>query len=182
MTRWAALLRGVNAGVKLPMADWRAFLAGQGMGDVKTLLASGNAVFTTEEGDAALLESKLSAAMKHTLGIDTGWFLRSHAELQAIVQANPFPDAAAAHPNHLQVHFCHDAVDPKLIATVAEIYDGPERLHAVGRELYVDYPVDIGNSKLPHAMNKVKLAAGATGRNWNTILKLVALTAPTPAG
>ncbi|MGK6318746.1 DUF1697 domain-containing protein [Sphingomonas sp. DT-204] len=43
--RWAVLPEAVNAGRKLAMADLRAFLADQGMSDVKTLLASGNAVF-----------------------------------------------------------------------------------------------------------------------------------------
>lgn len=178
--RWAALLRGINAGVKLPMADFRAFLTEQGMVDVKTLLASGNAVFTATEGDGAKLEAKLAKAMKGALGIDTGWFLRSHADLAGIVAANPFPDAAKAHPNHLQVHFAHEPIDAALIEQVATIYDGPERLHAIARELYVDYPIDIGHSKLPQAMAKVKLAVGATARNWNTVGKLVELTARSP--
>ncbi len=174
--RWAALLRGINAGVKLPMADFRAFLADQGMADVKTLLASGNAVFSADEHDGAELEARFHRAMKDKFGIDTGWFLRSHAELQAIVAANPFPDAAETHPNHLQVHFSREPVDATLIAKVATIYDGPERLKAHGRELYVDYPDDIGHSKLPQAMAKAKLAVGATGRNWNTVMKLVEMT------
>ena len=177
MTGWAALLRGINAGVKLPMADWRAFLADQGMRDVKTLLASGNAVFTADEDDGAALEARLAAAMRAALGVDTGWFLRSHADLAAIVAADPFPDATAAHPNHVQVHFAREEVDPALVDRVAEIYDGPERLRAIGRELYVDYPDDIGHSKLPAAMKKLKLALDSTGRNWNTVIKLVALTA-----
>jgi uncharacterized protein (DUF1697 family) len=59
---------------------------------------------------------------------------------------------------------------------VAAIYDGPERLHAIGRELYVDYPDDIGHSKLPQAMAKVKFPKAATARNWNTLVKLVELT------
>lgn len=182
MTRWAALLRGINAGVKLPMADLRAFLADQGMTDVKTLLASGNAIFTSDESEGAKLERRLTTALKTARGIDTGWFLRSHAELVKIVAADPFPDATKAHPHHVQVHFCRDTVDPALIRKLAEIYDGPERLHAHGRELYVDYPGDIGHSKLPQAMAKVKLATGATGRNWNTVTRLVDLTARSPGG
>lgn len=175
--RWAALLRGINAPYKLPMADLRRFLTDQGFADVKTLLASGNAVFTTDEEDAAKLEAGLANAAKHALGLDTDWFLRSHAELAAIERANPFADAAEAHPNHLQVHFHRAPVDPALIGKVAAIYDGPERLHAVGRELYVDYPVDIGRSKLPQAMAKAGLPKAGTGRNWNTLVKLVAATA-----
>lgn len=45
MPRYALLLRGVNVGgVKVKMADLRALLEGAGYTDVKTLLASGNAL------------------------------------------------------------------------------------------------------------------------------------------
>ncbi|CAN5271613.1 DUF1697 domain-containing protein [soil metagenome] len=175
--RWAALLKGVNVGGnrKLPMADLRHFLADLGYGDVKTLLASGNAVFDAYENDAAVLEAKLERAAKATLGLDTAWLLRSHADLAAIVSANPFADAAAAHPSHLLVHFHRD---PVLKAPLeALVHDGPERLQAHGRELYVDYPVDIGHSKLPQAMARAKFPKLVTARNWNSVLKLVELTA-----
>lgn len=175
--RWAALLKGINAGVKLPMADLRAFLADQGMTDVKTLLASGNAVFTATEADGAKLEAALGKAAKDKLGLTTDWFLRNHAELSAIAHANPFPEEIKAHPNHVQIFFHHDDVDAALIDAVAKIYDGPERLHAIGRELYIDYPDDIGHSKLPQAMAKVKFPKAATARNWNTLVKLIELTA-----
>ncbi len=68
---WAALLRGINAGVKLPMADLRAFLADQGMRNVQTLLASGNAVFACDERDAGRLAATLHRGAKAALGIDT---------------------------------------------------------------------------------------------------------------
>ena len=45
--------------------------------------------------------------------------------------ANPFPDAAKAHPNHLLVHFYREAVDRRADRQRSPtIYDGPERLHA----------------------------------------------------
>ena len=174
--RWAALLKGVNVGGnrKLPMADLRAFLEGLGLTDVKTLLASGNAVFDAGEKDAGKLEARLEKEARAELGLDTGWLLRSHAELAAIVKANPFPDAAKAHPNHLLVHFHRDAFPKALLDGFA--HDGPERLVAHGRELFVDYPEDVGHSKLPQAMNKAKFPKLATARNWNTVLKLVELT------
>ena len=50
MKCWAALLKGVNVGGnrKLPMAELKLFLEGLGFADVKTLLASGNVVFTAK--------------------------------------------------------------------------------------------------------------------------------------
>lgn len=174
--RWAALLKGVNVGGnrKLPMAELRGFLERLGLGDVKTLLASGNAIFDAEERDAAKLEARLEKAARADLGLDTAWLLRSHAELAAIVKANPFPDAAKAHPNHLLVHFHREPFPAALLDGFT--HDGPERLVALGRELFVDYPEDVGHSKLPQAMNKAKFPKLASARNWNTVLKLVELT------
>jgi uncharacterized protein (DUF1697 family) len=59
-----------------------------------------------------------------------------------------------------------------LIELVPDIYTGPERLKAIGRELYLDYADNIGDSKLPQAMAKLKFPKLATTRNWNTVLKL----------
>ena len=111
---------------------------------------------------------------KAYLGLDTGWLLRSHAELAAIVKANPFPDAAEVHPNHLLVHFHREPFPKDLLDGFA--HDGPERLAAQGRELFVDYHDDVGHTKLPQSMNKAKFPKLATARNWNSVLKLVELT------
>lgn len=173
--RWAVLLKGLNIGGKrLPMPELKAFLEGLGFTEVKTLLASGNAVFTAGEKDATKLEAKIEKAAVDTLRLKTDWLVRSHAELAAVVKTNPFPDAATAHPNHLLVHFHRDAFPADRLAALAN--DGPERLTAHGRELYVDYPDDVGHSKLPQAMAKAKFPKVATARNWNTVVKLVEMT------
>ena len=62
--RWAALPRAINAGKPLAMADLRAFLAAEGMTEVKTLLASGNAIFCCDMEDSAALEARLHAASR----------------------------------------------------------------------------------------------------------------------
>ncbi|MDQ2891894.1 MAG: DUF1697 domain-containing protein [Pseudomonadota bacterium] len=177
--RYAALLRGVNVGGnrKLPMADLRGFVEGLGYGAVQTLLASGNVVFETDERDAAAIESTLTTAAQKTLGLDTHWFVRSHAHLAAIIKANPFPDAAETRPSHVLVLFHAENFPTGKIDTLREAYDGPERLAAVGRELFVDFPDGIGRSTLHPAMAKCTFPKVATGRNWNTVTKLVTLTA-----
>ena len=52
---------------------------------------------------------------------------------------------------------------------------GPERLHADGRHLYMVFPDGMGNSKAARLIDK-KLAALGTARNWNTVMKLSALS------
>ena len=52
---------------------------------------------------------------------------------------------------------------------------GPERIRADGKHLYVVYPAGIGRSKLTNSLIEKKLGTRSTGRNWNTVLKLSAL-------
>jgi uncharacterized protein (DUF1697 family) len=174
--RWAGLLKGVNVGGrKLPMAELQALVEGLGFEDVRTLLASGNVVFSTRD-NAPEIEKKLEAALE-AHGLKTDVLVRDHEALAAILAANPFPDAAKDHPNHLLVHFHRDPVPGEPMARLAELHAGPERLQAVGRELYVDYPEDVGHSKLPQGMARAKFPKLATARNWNTVNKLAAMLA-----
>ena len=134
--RWAALLKGINiGGKKIPMVELKALVEGLGHRDVKTLLASGNVVFTAKETDGAALEKALEAALADW-GLKTDVVVRNLKELEAVVAANPFPDAARDHPNHLMVAFHRDPVPDGLIEKIPDIYDGPERLKAIGRELF----------------------------------------------
>ncbi|MEO9130128.1 MAG: DUF1697 domain-containing protein [Sphingomonas sp.] len=170
--RWAALLKGINiGGKKIPMTELRALVEGLGCRDVKTLLASGNVAFSCDEEDGAALEKTLEATLAD-YGLKTDVVVRSGAELSAVMDANPFPDAARDHPNHLLVAFHRDPVPDGLIDKIPDIYDGPERLTAIGRELYIDFPDDVGHSKLPQAMARLKFPKLATMRNWNTVGKL----------
>jgi len=170
--RWAALLKGINiGGKKIPMTELKALVEGMGCHDVKTLLASGNVVFSCDEEDGAALEKRLEAVLADH-GLKTDVVVRNGGELSAIIDANPFPGPARDHPNHLLVVFQRDPFPDGLIEKIPDIYDGPERLEAVGRELYIDFPDDVGHSKLPQAMAKLKFPKIATMRNWNTVGKL----------
>ncbi len=101
--------------------------------------------------------------------------VRSAADLQAILAANPFPEAALARPSHVVVLFHRDSVPADPLDALPELYQGRETLIARGRELYVDYVDGIGESKLPQTMAKLKFPRLATARNWNTVIKLAAL-------
>ena len=156
------------------MADLRAWLERIGCRDVTTLLASGNAVVTTSRTDGAALEGWLESEAK-AIGLVTDFLVRDADGLRAVIAANPFPDAARAHPNHLVVTFHRAPVPGALVEAVAAEYAGPERLAVVGRELFVDYPDGIGDSKLAPALGRAKFPKLATARNWNTVTKLAAL-------
>ena len=52
---------------------------------------------------------------------------------------------------------------------------GREIVKAKGHQAYIVYPDGQGRSRLTTLMIEKKLGTRATGRNWNTVLKLQAL-------
>jgi uncharacterized protein (DUF1697 family) len=175
MKRWAAMLRGINLGKRqLKSAELKAVVEGLGFTDVKTILASGNVVFSAEKTDAAMLEHELHEALEKDTGLKSDVFVRDRAEIDAAMQANPFPEVARDRPSQLVVMFHRDPVEQAPLDALAEIYDGPERLACVGRELFIDFPNGQGESKLIAAMPKAKFSKRNTGRNWNTVAKILA--------
>src|SRR3989442_1610764 len=109
MTRYAFLLRGVNVGTKnsLPMAELPSMLTRIGCSDVQTYLQSGNAVFGTTLGTAELTKA-IEKALKRYMGRPIATTLRTHTQLKAIIDANPFAKVAT-NPAYLCVTFLSDA-------------------------------------------------------------------------
>ncbi|MGH3337802.1 MAG: DUF1697 domain-containing protein, partial [Propionibacteriaceae bacterium] len=72
MKTYIALFRGINVGGSniLPMKELVTVLEKIGARNVKTYIQSGNAVFRSEETNASLLSSKISAAIKKSHGFE----------------------------------------------------------------------------------------------------------------
>ncbi|MBX3565441.1 MAG: DUF1697 domain-containing protein [Sphingomonas sp.] len=172
--KWAAMLRGINLGKRqLKSVELKAVVEGMGFTEVKTILASGNVVFEAGDARSEALERDLHAALEKATGLKSEVFVRNHAELEKVVKANPFPDEARARPSFLVVSFHRAAPDQAAIDKLLDSYEGPERMKVVGRELFTDFPDGQGRSQLIPAMQKAKLSQGNTGRNWNTVMKLL---------
>src|SRR5215468_9837633 len=89
MKRYVALLRGVGPLVaKMPELK-RAFEKA-GFTEVRTVLGSGNVVFSAREASDAALERKAEAAMQAHLGRTFLTIIRSVDELQELLAADPF--------------------------------------------------------------------------------------------
>ena len=176
MAHHIALLRAINVGGtgSVAMTDLRNLAQGLGLAEPRTLLQSGNLVFCTDGPVGATLERRLEAAAAERLGLTIGFFVRSAAEWAEIIARNPFPDEAARDPGHLLVQFLKAAPAASAVAALQAAIKGPERVLAEGAQAYIVYPDGIGRSRLTGPMIEAKLGP-ATGRNWNTILKLAAL-------
>jgi len=160
------LLRAINVGGtgRLPMADLRSLCEETGFSDVRTYIQSGNLVFSSRLGQVRA-KAKLEKALAIRLSKPCKVLIRTPEELEEIVSANPFPEAA---PDQLIVFFLDDSPPEDTLEDVK--ITGKERLALHGREIFIHFPGGIGRSKLA-----VPFASEGTGRNLNTIGKLIAL-------
>ena len=89
MPRYAAFLRGVSP-VNAKMPDLKRCFEAAGFTDVKTLLSSGNVVFSAGASSDAALERKAEIAMKKQLGREFLTIVRSLDALRAILASDPY--------------------------------------------------------------------------------------------
>jgi len=172
MTRYALLLRGVNVGTKnsLPMAELRAMLEKIGCTDVKTYVQSGNAVFATKL-EAAALTKAIEAALERYMGRPIATTLRTHKQMKAVIDANPFAQVAT-NPSYLCVTFLSHAPTQSEVAPLHAQDWSPELFQIARTEIYTWYPNGQARSPLAVVLGKLRLRGAVTARNWNTVLKL----------
>lgn len=166
MTAFVALLRAVNVGGTgmLPMKDLAALCAELGFQDPRTYIQSGNVVFVSGLAEPEI-KNVLETALAKRMGKRIDVLVRSAAELQSVLAANPFPDAK---PAQLGVMFLSESPPPNLLSGL--VIPGREEVRLGKREIFIHYPDGMGRSKL-------KLPAAGTGtmRNLHTVAKLVAM-------
>jgi uncharacterized protein (DUF1697 family) len=104
------------------------------------------------------------------------YMVRSGKEWGQIVAANPFPKEAAADPGHLVVLALKGDAKAGAEQALQVAIKGPETFRVTGKNAYIYYPAGQGESKLTPAIIEKHLGHRGTARNWNTVVKLLALT------
>jgi uncharacterized protein (DUF1697 family) len=173
-----ALLRAVNLAGKnaVAMGDLRDLVTKLGFSDPRTLLQSGNVIFRGSAKSSAQLERTLEAEARARLHLETHFFVRTPDELADVVARNPFPQQAARDPGYLLVVFLKSALDAAKVKALQSAIVGKEIVRGDGRHAYIVYPDGVGRSRLTNAIIEKKLETRGTARNWNTVLKLRALS------
>ena len=177
VTIYFALLRAVNLpGYKqVAMAELRDLLAKLGFADVRSLLQSGNLAFRGKARASAPLERLLEAEAAKRLALETEFFVRTAEEWKEVIADNPFPKEAQRDPGHLVALFLKGTADTEHVKALQVAIKGREIVRGEGRQAYIFYPDGTGRSRLTPTLIEKKLATRATGRNWNTVLKIGAL-------
>ena len=176
MTRYVALLRGINLGrrMRMDMRALRDLLTGIGLQDVATHLQSGNVLFTSDAPEPELA-TELERAIDATFGLRVPCLLRTGAQLRAVAEANPLAEAAGGELSRLHVVFLSAAPEPAALSGVDPARYHPEQFRPGHREIYLWVPPPLAATRLGNAFWERKLGLTATTRNWNTTRRLAEL-------
>jgi uncharacterized protein (DUF1697 family) len=149
------------------MAELRAVVESLGCTDVETYLQSGNVVFRPPPGPISDLGAEISGALATEVGVAAAVQIRTGAEMEAVVAANPYH---RADPTTVVVAFSAVPQRPPDL-DLSEF--APEGLTVHGREVYFDLPYGQARSRLLRALARASPDDGATtSRNWRTVVAI----------
>jgi len=139
MARFAAFLRGINVGGhRITNDELRAACEAVGLQDVATFRASGNVIFSAEDGeDPDAIVDRIETGLAGTLGYEVPVFLRTAAEVREIAGHQPFEaEVVESSAGKLQVSLLTTAPSAPARKTVLGLASEADPLAIRKRELY----------------------------------------------
>ncbi|MFF5474716.1 DUF1697 domain-containing protein [Streptomyces achromogenes] len=177
MTRYVALLRGINVGghARIAMKDLRELFGALGFGDVQTYLQSGNVVFADPSGAApGELRERIEKRLADGLGVPARVLLRTGESLGRTLAAHPYPDRADD-PARLHVTFLAGTPSAERVAALRTPAGETAEFALVGDEIHLHVPDGYGRTRLNNTFIERRLGITATTRNWKTVNALHAM-------
>ncbi|MDN4643444.1 DUF1697 domain-containing protein [Arthrobacter sp. PsM3] len=177
MNSYAVFLRGVNVGgVTIRMAELKDALKSRPFSAVKTLLASGNVVLSSELSPAGV-KKEFEACLREAFGYDAWVVVLAADRVSELVAACPYP--ADDKTTHTYLTLGSDA------DVLAELYEAGSA--ADGAELTMLGPEALAwlapaggtlDSPFSKLSSKPKYKASTTTRNLRTMVKVRDAAAP----
>ncbi len=170
MERYAAFLRGVSpVNAKMP-ALARAF-ADAGFRDVRTVLSSGNVVFSARAASLPALERRTEAAMKERLPTAFPAIVRPIAALRELLASDPYEDLRLPRGAKRVVTFLR--ARPRAVPDLPIEVDGARIVRVQEGEVFTAY---VPSPRGPVFMSLIEKTFGkdVTTRTWETVGKVVA--------
>ena len=167
MPRYAAFLRGVSP-MNCKMAELKRAFEKAGFTDVKTLLSSGNVVFTARAASSSSLQRKAEAAMEKELGKSFMTIVRSVDSLKELLATDPYRAFNVKTAKRI-VTFLREPPEAKVKLPIER--DNARVLAMKGCDVFTAY---LPTPKGPVFMTLIDKAFGKeqTTRTWQTIEKV----------
>src|SRR6185369_11921153 len=169
MTRYVALLRGINVGGQklIKMEQLVRVLTAAGFRNVRTYIASGNVIFDSRSVDTRSMTKRIENALKKEWGHEIAVILRKVSDLEKLVKLDPFKGGEAGVDLMLFVAFLRDppARKPRL-----PLVSKTEKLEVIeiryGAAFIESHRKQTGWFGFPNNFVEKELKTAATTRNW----------------
>jgi uncharacterized protein (DUF1697 family) len=167
LERYVAFLRGVSP-LNAKMPELKRAFERAGFQDVKTLLSSGNVVFSAPRGSVASLQKRSERAMQQQLGRSFQTFVRSVSSLERLLRSDPYASFQLKRGSKRVITFLLGK--PKAAPKLPLRLHDARILHLQGREVFSVY---VPGPRGPVFMNLLERTFGKaiTTRTWETVSK-----------
>ena len=175
MITLTGFLRGINVGGhhKVPMADLCNKLNELGCENVKTVLNSGNFVFTTHEKNIQDLENTMEEFLSRSFGFPIPVILKQQWEIAELIDKNPFETIPIHKDIRLYATFLKNTPEIELALPYIS-KDKTYKIVSIQNKTILSV-LDLSTTTTPKGMDDLEKLFGKniTTRNWNTIQKIV---------
>jgi uncharacterized protein (DUF1697 family) len=170
-----SILRGINVGGKnkIPMAELKMLYEDAGFKNVTTYIQSGNVVFSAKAANSKDIPPKIQEMILKKYGFNVPVIVRTIAEMEKVVNGNPFLKNKDVEVEKLHVTFLSNSPIKEHLERIKVFQFKPDDYIITGKEVYVYCPGGYGNTKLSNTFFENKLKVTATTRNWRTVNELV---------
>jgi uncharacterized protein (DUF1697 family) len=178
MTRYVALLRGINVGGKnaVPMPALKAAFEAAGFEDVRTYIQSGNVLFDAPSSGQAELTKRAEALIRKAFDhYDASVVLRSRSQMRAVVDEAPKGFGREPAKYRYDVLFLKPPLTAKQVVATVPTKEGVDRIWAANGVVYFSRLISRATSSRLNRVASMPIYKSMTIRNWNTTTKLAAL-------
>lgn len=179
MSPFVLLLRGVGGRRQIPWPLLKALLRAEGFEGIRIHGHTGNVVLQSDLPHGEVT-ARAGAALIREAGFYNGLQVVPGADWAAMVEGNPFPEAAGA-PATLHLGVLGSDPDPQRVAALAQLGDGGDRIEVRGRAAYIHAPQGFSRSRIATRFDR-GIGVPATARTWGVVTALLDLVEnPKPA-
>jgi len=170
---YVALLHSIvlSPGRRVVMAELKAMAEGLGFADPRTLVATGNLVFTAKKEPVAEMERRLEVAFRDRFGKHVDIVARTAEGWKRLAAGNPFPEGKGT---DVVVRVMRKPLGSGTLPALERFAAPGIRLALAGGDLWIDFAGKPSEAKLLSHLTTKKLGIG-TLRNANTVNGLAAM-------
>ena len=176
MKTYIALLKGINVGghKKVPMAELRELLTNSSFENVQTYIQSGNVILQSSEKNKLKIEASIKNSILDYFGFEVSVLVKTRQDLKRVFDDSPFSEDIKKASYFMMLH---DIPHDDLVKEASKKIYEDETYKIIKDCIYYYSAKGFGQSKFNANFFERKLNTFVTARNYNTMVKLLSLSA-----